>query len=47
MICMLIEVHVKLSALDEFLEVIKYDAVHSVQDEPGCLRCNRSAALVG
>jgi autoinducer 2-degrading protein len=38
MICMLIEVHVKLSALDEFLEVIKYDAVHSVQDELGCLR---------
>ncbi len=27
--CMLIEVHVKPSMLDEFLEVIKYDAVHS------------------
>ena len=38
MICMLIEVHVKPSALDEFLEVIKYDAVHSEGDEPGCLR---------
>jgi len=38
MICMLIEVHVKPSALDEFLKVIKHDAVHSEGDEPGCLR---------
>ena len=38
MICMLIEVHVKPSMLDEFLEVIKYDAVHSEGDEPGCVR---------
>jgi autoinducer 2-degrading protein len=38
MICMLIEVRVKPSALDEFLEVITYDAVHSEGDEPGCLR---------
>jgi autoinducer 2-degrading protein len=38
MICMLIEVHVKPSALDEFLKVIEYDAVHSVGDEPGCMR---------
>ena len=38
MICMLIEVHIKLSALDEFLEVIKYDAVHSEGSEPGCIR---------
>jgi autoinducer 2-degrading protein len=38
MICMLIEIHVKPSVLDEFLEVIKYDAVHSEGDEPGCLR---------
>ncbi len=38
MICMLIEVHVKPSALEEFLKVIKYDAVHSERDEPGCLR---------
>ncbi len=36
--CMLIEVHVKASALDEFLKIIKYDAVHSEKDEPGCLR---------
>jgi autoinducer 2-degrading protein len=35
---MLIEVHIKPSALDDFLEVIKYDAVHSEGDEPGCLR---------
>ena len=35
MICMLIEVHIKPSALEEFLEVIKYDAVHSEGDEPG------------
>ena len=38
MICMLIEVHVKPSMLDEFLETITYDAVHSEADEPGCLR---------
>ncbi len=38
MICMLIEVHVKKSALDEFLKIIKHDAVHSETDEPGCLR---------
>ena len=38
MICMLIEVHVKKSALDEFQKVIKYDAAHSEADEPGCLR---------
>jgi autoinducer 2-degrading protein len=38
MIFMLIEVHVKPSALDEFLEVIKYDAAHSEGDEPGCMR---------
>lgn len=38
MICMLIEVHVKPSMLDEFLEVIKYDAVRSENDEPGCVR---------
>ncbi len=38
MICMLIEVRVKPSALEEFLKVIKYDAVHSEKDEPGCLR---------
>ena len=38
MICMLIEVHVKPSALAEFLKVIKHDAVRSTTDEPGCLR---------
>jgi autoinducer 2-degrading protein len=38
MICALVEVHVKPSKLDEFLEVIKHDAVHSEADEPGCLR---------
>ena len=38
MICMLIEVHVKPSMLDEFLETITYDAKHSEADEPGCLR---------
>jgi autoinducer 2-degrading protein len=38
MICVLVEVHVKPSKLDEFLEVIKHDAVHSEADEPGCLR---------
>src|SRR5512136_816891 len=38
MICMLIEVHIKPSALDEFLKVIKNDAVHSERDEPGCMR---------
>ena len=38
MICMLIEVHVKPSALDEFLKVIKHDAIHSERDEPGCMR---------
>lgn len=38
MVCMLIEVRVKPEALDEFLDVITYDAVHSEADEPGCLR---------
>ena len=38
MVCLLVEVHVKASALDEFLDVIKDDAVHSEGDEAGCLR---------
>ncbi|HSR11427.1 MAG TPA: putative quinol monooxygenase [Thermodesulfobacteriota bacterium] len=38
MICMLIEVRVKEAHMDEFLKIIKHDAVHSVADEPGCLR---------
>jgi autoinducer 2-degrading protein len=36
--CVIVEVHVKPSKIDEFLEVIKHDAVHSEKDEPGCLR---------
>jgi (4S)-4-hydroxy-5-phosphonooxypentane-2,3-dione isomerase len=38
MICMLIEVHIKPSALDEFLEVVRNDAVQSESSEPGCVR---------
>jgi (4S)-4-hydroxy-5-phosphonooxypentane-2,3-dione isomerase len=38
MICVLVEVHVKPAKMDEFLEVIQYDAVHSEGDEPGCIR---------
>jgi autoinducer 2-degrading protein len=38
MICMLVEVHIKPSAIDEFLALIKYDAEISVREEPGCLR---------
>lgn len=38
MICMLIEVHIKPSKIDEFLGVIRYDAIHSEGDEPGCIR---------
>jgi (4S)-4-hydroxy-5-phosphonooxypentane-2,3-dione isomerase len=34
----LVEVNVKPERLDEFLELIKYDAEHSENDEPGCLR---------
>jgi len=37
-ICMLIEVHIRPPMLAEFLEVIREDAVHSENDEPGCLR---------
>ena len=35
---LLVEVNVKPERLDEFLELIKYDAEHSENDEPGCLR---------
>jgi autoinducer 2-degrading protein len=35
---LLVEVHVKPEAIDRFLEVIKEDAIHSEQNEPGCLR---------
>ena len=38
MICTLVEVHIKPSALDEFLLLMTYDATVSVRDEPGCLR---------
>jgi autoinducer 2-degrading protein len=38
MICMLIEVHVKPSKINEFLEIIRYDAIRSEGDEPGCIR---------
>ena len=34
----LVEVNVKPERLDEFLELIKYDAEHSENDEPDCLR---------
>jgi autoinducer 2-degrading protein len=34
----LVEVNVKPERLDDFLELIKYDAEHSENDEPGCLR---------
>ena len=36
--CLLVEVHIKPSALDDFMKVIKHDAVRSEKDEPGCLR---------
>lgn len=38
MICMLIEVHIKPSRIDEFLKIIRHDAILSERDEPGCLR---------
>jgi autoinducer 2-degrading protein len=38
MICMLIEVHIQPSRIDEFLKVIERNAVCSEKDEPGCLR---------
>ncbi len=34
----LVEVNVKPERLNDFLELIKYDAEHSENDEPGCLR---------
>jgi autoinducer 2-degrading protein len=34
----LVEVNVKPEKLQEFLDLIKYDAEHSENDEPGCLR---------
>ena len=35
---LLVEVNVKPERLTDFLELIKYDAEHSENDEPGCLR---------
>lgn len=35
---LLVEVNVKPERLDDFLALIKYDAEHSENDEPGCLR---------
>ena len=35
---LIVEVHVKPEMREKYLEVIKHDAVHSEQDEPGCLR---------
>ncbi|HXK39254.1 MAG TPA: antibiotic biosynthesis monooxygenase [Candidatus Paceibacterota bacterium] len=34
----LVEVNVKPERLNDFLDLIKYDAEHSEGDEPGCLR---------
>jgi autoinducer 2-degrading protein len=34
----LVEVDVKPERLNDFLDLIKYDAEHSEGDEPGCLR---------
>ena len=38
MMILLVEVKVKPESLDDFLKLIKDDAVHSEGDEPGCLR---------
>jgi autoinducer 2-degrading protein len=35
---LLVEVSVKPERLADFLDLIKYDAEHSENDEPGCLR---------
>lgn len=35
---LLVEVNVKPERLNDFLDLIKYDAEHSENDEPGCLR---------
>jgi (4S)-4-hydroxy-5-phosphonooxypentane-2,3-dione isomerase len=40
MIAMLIKVRIKPELRDRFLEAIEHDAIHSEQDEPGCLRFN-------
>ena len=35
---LIVQVHVKAEMREKYLEVIKHDAIHSEQDEPGCLR---------
>jgi autoinducer 2-degrading protein len=35
---LLVEVHIKPESRAKFLEVIRHDAEHSENDEPGCLR---------
>ena len=35
---LLVEVSIKPDRLGDFLDLIKYDAEHSENDEPGCLR---------
>ena len=35
---LLVEVSIKPARLNDFLDLIKYDAEHSENDEPGCLR---------
>ena len=37
-ICLLVEIHIKPSALDDFMKITKHDAVQSEKTEPGCLR---------
>lgn len=37
---MFVTVKVKPERRERFLEVIEYDAIHSVQDEPGCVDFN-------
>jgi autoinducer 2-degrading protein len=35
---LLVEVNVKPERINDFLDLIKYDAEHSENDEPGCVR---------
>ena len=37
-IYLLVEIHIKPSALDDFMKITKHDAVQSEKTEPGCLR---------
>lgn len=38
MLVLHVTVQVKPERLDQFLEAVRYDAIHSERDEPGCLR---------